>query len=54
MEEVTFEDELIFNLIEKKRKPPHNLYSTRESEGFYNKLINEHLCIDDCKFQKCL
>lgn len=51
LEEEAFEDELIFNLIKKKRKPPHNLFSMRESEGFFNKLINEHLVTDNNKFR---
>lgn len=48
------ENELLMNIIPKKRKPFNSLFSTRNSEGFFKNLIGEHLINDDEKFREFL
>lgn len=48
------ENELLMNLIPKKRKPFKSLFSTRKSEGFFKSLISGHLINDDEKFREFL
>ncbi|CAI6370763.1 unnamed protein product [Macrosiphum euphorbiae] len=46
------ENELLTNIIPKKRKPFNSLFSTRNSEGFFKNLIGGHLINDDEKFRE--
>lgn len=52
LKEESEDDEILFNIINQKRKPTGSLFSMRKSEGFFEKLIKEHLSIDDNKFRE--
>ena len=46
------DDQLLLNTKNKKRKSISNLFSTRKSEGFFEKLIKGHLTTDNIKFRE--
>ena len=46
------DDQLLLNTKNKKRKSISNLFSTRKSEGFFEKLIKGHLATDNIKFRE--
>ncbi|KAE9522164.1 hypothetical protein AGLY_017424 [Aphis glycines] len=46
------DDQLLMNTKNKKRKPISNLFSTRKSEGFFEKLIKGHFATDNIKFRE--
>lgn len=46
------ENNVLINLITKKRKPIKSLYTTRNSEGFFKNMIIGHLINDNEKFRE--
>ncbi|CAI6370420.1 unnamed protein product [Macrosiphum euphorbiae] len=46
------DDQLLLMHRNKRRNPISNLFLTRKSEGFFEKLIKGHLVTDDIKFRE--
>ncbi|KAL4123037.1 hypothetical protein QTP88_015269 [Uroleucon formosanum] len=51
-QEAAFEDELLLRMIPKSRNAPNSIIVTRETEGFFKKLIEGHLFNNEVKFRE--
>lgn len=51
-QEAAFEDELLLRMIPKPRNAPNSIIATRETEGFFKKLIEGHLFNNEVKFRE--
>lgn len=52
LQEEEEDDEVLVNKLTGKRKPHHDLFENRETEGFFNILINRRLTSDEVKFRQ--